>query len=100
MRDWWKEKATCGKAILKNLSQQLSLEFGKGFDESNLRNIRQFYLAFQKRDAVRHELSWTHYRIISRISNEILRMQYVTPSIEGGWNTRILSDNCVTNAKP
>jgi predicted nuclease of restriction endonuclease-like (RecB) superfamily len=88
-----KEKAVYGKAVLKNLSLQLTQEFGKGFDESNLRNIRQFYLAFQKRDAVRHELSWTHYRIISRIENETLRSQYVTHSVEGNWDTRTLQRN-------
>lgn len=88
-----KEKAVYGKAVLKNLSKQLTQEFGKGFDESNLRNIRQFYLAFQKRDAVRHELSWTHYRIISRIENETLRSQYVTHSVEGNWDTRTLQRN-------
>ena len=55
------EKANYGKATLKNLSNQLMLEFGKGYDESNLRNIRQFYQSFQIRDALRHELSWTHY---------------------------------------
>ena len=70
-------KAAYGKAVLKNLSKQLTLEFGKGFDDSNLRNIRQFYLSFQKRDALRHELSWTHFRIISRVENESLRLQYV-----------------------
>lgn len=53
-------KAVYGKATLKNLSKSLTLEFGSGFDESNLRNMRQFFLAFQIRDAVRHELSWTH----------------------------------------
>ncbi len=41
-----KSKAVYGKSVLKTLSSQLTLEFGKGFDESNLRNIRQFFLAF------------------------------------------------------
>ena len=61
-----KAKAIYGKETLKNLSKLLTIEFGKGFDDSNLRNIRQFYLAFQKRDSLRHELSWTHDRILSR----------------------------------
>ena len=86
-------KAQYGKAVLKNLAQQLTIEFGKGFDESNLRNIRQFYLAFPIRDAVRHELSWTHYRIISRLDAEDLRNQYVTLAVEGGWDTRTLQRN-------
>jgi predicted nuclease of restriction endonuclease-like (RecB) superfamily len=88
-----KAKAAYGKAVLKTLSKQLTLEFGKGFDESNLRNIRQFYISFQKRDALRHELSWTHYRIISRIESEELRLQYMDSCIEGNWDTRTLQRN-------
>jgi predicted nuclease of restriction endonuclease-like (RecB) superfamily len=86
-------RAQYGKATLKHLSQALTLEFGKGFDESNLRNIRQFYLAFPIRDALRPELSWTHYRIISRVEKEEQRMQYVNHCIEGNWNTRTLQRN-------
>jgi hypothetical protein len=82
-------KAIYGKGVLRKLAEQLTLEFGKGFDESNLRNIRQFYIAFPIRDAVRHELSWTHYRIISRLETESLRNQYIMHTIESGWNTRI-----------
>ncbi len=91
-----KHKAEDGKAVLKNLSVQLTLEFGKGFDESNLRNIRQFYLAFPIRDALRPELSWTHYRIISRIENEAFRAQYMLHSIESNWDTRTLQRNIKT----
>lgn len=86
-------KAVYGKAVLKGLSKELTLKFGKGFDESNLRNIRQFYLAFPICDALRHELSWTHYRIISRVVIESMRNQYVIHAIEGGWDTRTLQRN-------
>lgn len=55
-------RAEYGKAVLKELSERLTKEFGKGFDTSNLRNMRMFYLAFSNCDALRHELSWTHYR--------------------------------------
>jgi predicted nuclease of restriction endonuclease-like (RecB) superfamily len=89
-------KAVYGKAVLKNLSRLLTQEFGKGFDESNLRNIRQFYLAFPIRDAVRHELSWTHYRMISRIENEEYRNQYMLHCIESNWDTRTLQRNIKT----
>jgi predicted nuclease of restriction endonuclease-like (RecB) superfamily len=91
-----KAKAVYGNATLKNLSKSLTLEFGTGFDDSNLRNMRQFFLAFPIRDAVRHELSWTHYRIISRIKNETQRLQYVDLSIEGNWDTRTLQRNIKT----
>lgn len=86
-------RAEYGKSVLKNLATRLTLDFGKGFDESNLRNIRNFYLAFEIQDAVRPELSWTHYRIISRIESQQLRHQYVIHAIEGNWNTRTLQRN-------
>jgi len=87
------KRAEYGKNVLKNLSKQLTIEFGKGFDESNLRNIRQFYIAFSIRDALRHELSWTHYRILSRVENQMLRSSYVLHAIESNWNTRTLQRN-------
>ena len=65
-----KTKAVYGKATLKNLSTQLTREFGKGFDERNLNNMRAFYHAFPIWDALRTELSWTHYRLLSRIETE------------------------------
>ena len=55
-----KLRAEYGAGILNELSKRLTKDYGKGFDESNLRNIRAFYIAFPKCDAVRHELTWTH----------------------------------------
>ncbi len=63
------ERAAYGKQVLKQLSNVLTAEFGKGFDSSNLRNMRSFYLIFPKYDAVRHKLSWTHYRSLVRVNN-------------------------------
>ncbi len=91
-----KPKADYGKAILKNLSYYLTIEFGKGFDERNLNNVRAFYLAFPIWNAVRTELSWTHYRILSRVE-EGVRMQYTSAAIEQGWDTRSLQRNIKPN---
>jgi len=44
-------------------------EFGKGFDESNLCNIREFYKSFKIYDAL-HKLSWTHDHLLSRLDSE------------------------------
>ena len=86
-------KAIYGKATLKNLSKSLTLEFSSGFDERNLNNMRAFYNAFPIWDAVRTELSWTHYRMISRVTNETQRLQYIDLSIGGNWDTRTLQRN-------
>ena len=56
--------------LLVQLSKRLTRGSWSEFYESNLRNIRQFYLAYFKRDALRHELSWTHYRILDCVENE------------------------------
>ncbi len=54
-------RAAYGKALLKELSNKLTNEFGKGFDITNLRNIRRFYLAFPIRETLSPELVWSHY---------------------------------------
>jgi predicted nuclease of restriction endonuclease-like (RecB) superfamily len=83
-------RANYGKQILKQLANVLTAEFGKGFDLTNLRKMRQFYLAFPIRDALRLELSWTHYRTLIRIENEQVRQWYLNESIEQGWSSRAL----------
>lgn len=56
------ERAEYRKQVLKKLSQKLTSEFGKGFDERELRKMSQFYRCFVIRDTLRPELSWSHYR--------------------------------------
>ena len=85
-----KERAEYGKYTLKNLSKKLTLEFGKGFDESNLRNMRTFYHSFPICDALRHELSWTHYRLLIRLNNFDKINYYINESIQNNWNYRDL----------
>ena len=89
-------KAVYGKSTLKNLSNELTFDFGKGFDESNLRNMRSFYNAFPICDALRHELSWTHYRLLSRVDSEQKRIYYLNESINGNWNSRTLQRQIVS----
>ena len=84
------EKAVFGKYVLKNLANELAVKFGKGYDESNLRNMRTFYLSFPIRDALRHELSWTHYRILSRVETTEKRNYYLIESATSNWSSRDL----------
>ncbi len=83
-------RASYGNSLLESLSQSLSQEFGKGFDISNLRNMRQFYLSFPIQDALRPELSWTHYRLICRVDRAEARAFYERECITGRWSTREL----------
>lgn len=62
-------KAKYGDKLISELSKKMTFDFGKGYDERNLRKIRQFYIMFSIWDSVRPELSWTHYRILIRIKS-------------------------------
>ena len=42
------EKSEYGSGLLKELSKQMTQDFGKGFTVANLKNMRQFYLTFAK----------------------------------------------------
>ena len=85
-----KERAEYGKYTLKTLSKQLSLEFGKGFDYTNLSNMRKFYLSFPIIETLSQQLSWSHYIILSRQDNEEKKKYYLQESIQNNWNVREL----------
>lgn len=79
-----------GKQQLQYLSQQLKEKFGKGFDITNLRNMRRFYLVFPIRETVSLDLSWSHYNRLSRIEKTETRNWYHQQSIENNWSVRAL----------
>lgn len=83
-------RAEYGKQQLQQLSQQLTERLGKGFDITNLRKMRTFYQAFPIRDALRLELSWTHYRTLLRIDNPQARDWYLHETITQSWSARAL----------
>ncbi len=85
-----KVRAEYGRAQLKQLSEQLSNDYGKGFDVGNLRNMRQFFLTYPICDAVRSELSWTHYRTLMRIESPSAREWYQQEAISQNWSARAL----------
>jgi predicted nuclease of restriction endonuclease-like (RecB) superfamily len=83
-------RAAYGKAVLAQVSDQLTAEFGKGFDERNLRNMRAFYATFPNWNALRSELSWTHYRVLLRVEDPAAREWYMNEAAAQNWNTRAL----------
>lgn len=83
-------RAGYGKRLLPRLAQELTEEFGKGFDDRNLRNMRAFYVAFPIWNAVRTELSWTHYRNLLRVSRVEARQWYMEEAVTQNWSARAL----------
>lgn len=85
-----KNRAGYGKQVMEDLSVRLTAEFGKGFDARELRKICQFYRCFPKWDAVRPELSWSHYRRLIAVENPDARMWYMSEAADSLWSTRQL----------
>ncbi len=83
-------RAEYGAKLLPRLAEELTADFGKGFDASNLRYMRLFYLAFPNCDALRHELSWTHYRTLLRVEDTAAREWYAKETVAQNWSSRAL----------
>ena len=94
-----RERAEYGKEIIKNLSKELTEEFGKGYSYRTLREIRQFYLMFsdfEKWRTVSAKLTWSHFQKVLRVSNEKARIFYLTEAAENMWSVRTLDRNIST----
>jgi len=83
-------RAKYGSALLEDLARRLTELYGKSFSSRHLRYMRQFYREFPKWNAVRSELSWTHYRLLLKIDREDARIFYMKEAITGSWSTRQL----------
>ncbi len=85
-----KQRADYGKQLLHHLAKRLTAEFGKGFDERELRRICQFYRCFPIRDTLCPQLSWSHYRRLLSVENEDARLWYMREAAESVWSVRQL----------
>jgi len=87
-----KERAQYGKRIIEELSKRLQAEFGKGFSQRNLEQMRRFYLIYSKTQTPSAEfnLSWSHYLKLMRIDNEDERKYYEIEAYSNNWSLREL----------
>jgi len=87
-----KSRAEYGKQIIQELSKRLLKEFGKGFSVTNLKQMRQFYLTYEKGQTASDEfnLSWSHYLMLMRIENPEERSFYEKEAIANNWSLREL----------
>ncbi len=90
-----KKRADYGSSVLKQLSVQLSAEFGKGFSVENLDRMRFFYKTYSFLNSstllTNLNLSWSHYLKLMRIENEEERKFYEIESSSNNWSLRELS---------
>ena len=91
------ERADYGKRTLKELSKELTKEFGKGFSVSNLQFMRRFYQSYQIQQTVSVKLSWSHYCELLTISDPDKRSFYEKETINSGWSIRELKRQISTS---
>ena len=85
-----KDRAKYGSYLIKELSLQLTTDFGKGFSQQSIRNMRQFYGCFPIRSTLWSELTWSHYKLIIRLKDERAREWYMQESVKSHWSVRAL----------
>lgn len=85
-----KDRAEYGKHLIDFLAVQLEPEFGSGFGRRQLYLFVQFFKAFPIVNAVRSQLNWTQYRLLSRIEDTDKRAFYIAESIKNHWTSRQL----------
>lgn len=96
------ERADYGKQLIKTLSIKLTADFGKGFSQRNLEQMRQFYLVYSKAQTLsaefesddkpvkKFQLSWSHYLKLMRIEDVDERNFYEIESYKNNWSLREL----------
>ncbi len=92
-----RERAIYGSQTLRELSKELTKEFGKGFSRSNLQNMRSFYLVYPICQTVSGKLSWSHYCELLSISDPDKRSFYEKETINSGWSIRELKRQIETS---
>ena len=85
-----KGRADYGKYLIKTISETFQPQFGSGFSIRQLEMNRQFYRTFPNTNALRSQLSWTHYRTIIRIDNQDKRDFYIAEAEKNNWTARQL----------
>ena len=75
---------------MSELSDKLTTEFGKGFEERELRRMRQFYCVFPKWGTLRPELTWSHYRLLIKVKDNNARLWYMNEAADQAWSSRQL----------
>lgn len=92
-------RAEYGSRILRAISQELTHELGKGFNERNLAYYRKFYLDFPNGEILHtrvQNLTWSHIRALLRVDNPEARSWYMKEASEQMWSVRTLDRNIST----
>lgn len=89
------DRAVYGEKLLKNLSKELTSEFGNGFSYTNLKNMRTFYKTYpdEKGQTLSAQLPWSHNCLIMRVTDTKAREWYLREAAQQQWSVRQLERN-------
>ena len=92
------DRAKYGAEIIKKLSKELSVEYGKGYTKSNLYSFYSFYKTYPEIFRTLSGksvllLSWSHYATLLQVKDEKARKWYEQEAIEQTWSVRTLQRN-------
>ena len=92
-------RAKYGDKLIKEYSKKLMQEINKKYSYRNLNYMRKFYLLFkdEKMNALRSQLTWTHYRELLKIKNMDEIEYYIKISIEQNLSYRELRNKIKLN---
>ena len=94
------EKAKYGDGLIKQWSSELSREYGKGYNLTNLKNMRQLYLIIKKSRTPCDQLTltWSHWRYLLPLKNENERNYYINRCIQNNLSVRGLINEIKTKS--
>lgn len=93
------QRAEYGTAMMDVLAAELTREYGQSYSKRNLQYFRKFYQYFPDIEIVNscvHNLTWTHFRCLLRVSDENARVWYMSEAARENWNVRTLDRNIGT----
>ncbi len=83
-------RAEYGKAIIKNLANELEPVYGSGYGVRQLELMRQFYRIFPIANTLYSQLNWSQYKLLIRIEDDVKREFYIAESVKNLWSKRDL----------
>jgi predicted nuclease of restriction endonuclease-like (RecB) superfamily len=89
------KRAEYGKEVIKQLSDNLTKQYGKGWGEKHLRHCLRFAEIFPDANivsALRRQLTWTHIKTVLYIEEDLKRTFYVELCKLERWSTRVLEE--------
>ncbi len=92
-------RAEYGLELIKNLSKELTQEFGKGFSPRYLAYFRKFYLTIPDVSILQSRLqnvSWTHITKVLRVDDPTAIRWYLEQTSQEMWTVRQLDRNIAT----